>query len=69
MCYTVEKPGVRGILKLYEELKREKKKLEDMIEMGHENLTNEKILKQSETLDKLIAVYQKLNMQDFKHKK
>lgn len=69
MCYTVEKPGVRGMLKLYEKLKREKKKLEDMIEMGYENLTNEQILKQSETLDKLIAAYQKLNMQDFKHKK
>lgn len=68
MCYTVEKPGVRGILKLYEELKREKKKLEDMIETGYENLTNEKILKQSEILDKLIAAYQKLNMQNFKHK-
>ncbi|MCM8710859.1 Spo0E family sporulation regulatory protein-aspartic acid phosphatase [Clostridium sp. SYSU_GA19001] len=53
---------------MYEELKREKKKLEDMIETGYENLTNEKILKQSEILDKLIAAYQKLNMQNFKHK-
>lgn len=57
------------MLKLYEELKREKEKLEDMIETGYENLTNEQILKQSEILDKLIVAYQKLNMQDFKYKK
>ena len=66
--YVKEAKNLKDTVAEFNKLQNQYEEIGLMIEMGYENLTNEQILKQSETLDKLIAAYQKLNMQDFKHK-
>lgn len=60
--------GGESLLKLYEDLKKEKKKLDEMIANSDGNLTNEYILEQSKNVDKLIVAYQKLKQKRIRSK-